>query len=142
MCRHCNYHHKTLKHHLFQCRVLNELRKKLHQESTNIENCLYGNRKQLVKTAKYHAKDRNIMFKKNKIPMSYISSLPFPRHCSLCLYVDNDLAKISIDPCFKIRNLCISCNVLLFFKAYWIHNFQCTFKSNKFHSKKLLVVLF
>ena len=54
MCRHCGYHRETVEHHLLQCRALTELRRELLPKSPNIENCLYGNRAQLERTAKFH----------------------------------------------------------------------------------------
>ena len=53
-CRHCNYHHETVEHHLLQCKALAGLRKELLPQSPNIENCLFGSKDQLEKTSKYH----------------------------------------------------------------------------------------
>ena len=53
-CRHCNYHHETVEHHLLQCKALAGLRNKLLPQSPNIENCLFGSKDQLEKTSKYH----------------------------------------------------------------------------------------
>ena len=54
ICRHCNYHQETVEHHLLQCKALVGLRDELLPKSPNIENCLFGNKAQLEKTAKYH----------------------------------------------------------------------------------------
>ena len=53
-CRHCNYPYETVDHHLLHCGNLSELRRKLLPENPTIENCLYGHKEQLVKTAQYH----------------------------------------------------------------------------------------
>ena len=54
LCRHCNSPRETVEHHLLHCRKLTELRKTLLPANPTIENCLYGNKKQLENTALYH----------------------------------------------------------------------------------------
>ena len=53
-CRRCNNTYETVDHHLLHCGNLYELRRKLLPEHPTIENCLYGDREQLMKTAQYH----------------------------------------------------------------------------------------
>ena len=53
-CRHCPHPEETVEHHLLECPALQELRECLLPHSPTIDNTLYGDSKQLIRTAQYH----------------------------------------------------------------------------------------
>ena len=55
-CTLCGHPDETVKHFLFDCPVLQDLRKELLPQNPDLDNTLYSNRQQLLNTSRYFQK--------------------------------------------------------------------------------------